>query len=114
MPAAARRLRGRHQRIARVQAWSSCASTGAAGAAGAARPARAKLSYKEQRELDALPARIAALEAEQAALSARLADPATYQGGAAGDLKAMNERVGEIEAELLECLERWEALEARA
>ncbi|MFP5460136.1 MAG: ATP-binding cassette domain-containing protein [Gammaproteobacteria bacterium] len=84
---------------------------------GTAKPPRAKLSYKEQRELDALPARIAALETEQAALAARLADPSTYQARAGEDsasLKALNERAEAIEAELLECLERWEALEARA
>ncbi len=39
---------------------------------------RRKLSYKEQRELDELPGRIAALEAEQAAIAARLADGALF------------------------------------
>jgi ATP-binding cassette subfamily F protein uup len=84
-----------------------------AGVAPAAKPARAKLSYKEQRELDALPARIAALEAEQKSLGAQLADPATYQSDSAR-IKDMNERFSAIERELLECLERWEALESRA
>ncbi|MBK8763438.1 MAG: ATP-binding cassette domain-containing protein [Burkholderiaceae bacterium] len=94
-------------------------SSGGNGAAGARRePARAKLSYKEQRELDALPQRIADLEAEQKQLAARLADPSTYQAQGTGDtgagaLKAMNERVSAIEEELLGCLERWETLEAR-
>ena len=37
-----------------------------------------KLSYTEQRELDALPARIEAMEAEQKVLSALLADAAIY------------------------------------
>ncbi|MFT4103716.1 MAG: hypothetical protein QM674_22345, partial [Burkholderiaceae bacterium] len=85
-----------------------------------ARPAR--LSYKEQRELEQLPARIDALEAEQAALQARLADPATYQParpGAAGDdaaqtVRALQARSAAIEAELLDCLGRWEALESRS
>ncbi len=78
-------------------------------------PARAKLSYREQRELEALPERISALEAEQQQLAARLADPATYRGGdgEAASLRAMNERVTTIETELMGCLERWEALEAR-
>ena len=61
--------------------------SGVNGAAGAKRePARAKLSYKEQRELDALPQRIADLEAEQKRLATRLADPSTYQaqGNGAG------------------------------
>jgi len=73
---------------------------------------RVKLSYKEQRELEALPERISRLEAEQKALGARLADPLTYRDVAA-DPKALNERYTAIESELLECLERWEALEAR-
>ena len=89
------------------------ARAGRAGAAPApTRAGRAKLSYKEQRELDALPERIAALELEQKSLGARLADPRTYSEAGA-DLKALNERFATIEAELLECLERWEALEAR-
>jgi ATP-binding cassette subfamily F protein uup len=76
------------------------------------RTPRTKLSYKEQRELDALPGRIASLETEQKQLGASLADPQTYQQPGA-DLKAMNERFALIETELLECLERWEELEAR-
>ena len=95
-------------------------SGGASGNANASRRdgARVKLSYKEQRELDGLPRRIADLEAEQKRLGGQLANPSTYQakagpGSAAQSLKAMNERVTAIEAELLTCLERWETLEAR-
>ena len=39
----------------------------------------AKLSYKEQRELDALPDEIAALEAEQADLNTQLSDPEIFK-----------------------------------
>ncbi len=85
-------------------------ATGAAGRASAA-SARRKLGYAEQRELDALPARIAALEAEQKALEPRLADPDSWQDPVAA--RATNERFAAIEAELLEALERWEALESR-
>jgi ABC transport system ATP-binding/permease protein len=75
-------------------------------------PARGKLSYKEQRELESLPTRIEALEAEQRELAATLADPAFYAREAqrAGDL---SRRHGEIEEELMACLERWEALSGR-
>src|SRR5690554_6834941 len=45
----------------------------------AARRKTHKLSYKDQRELDALPQTIEALEAEQEALHAQMADPAFYQ-----------------------------------
>ncbi len=76
----------------------------------AAPPARRKLSYKDQRELDALPQRIEALEEEQAELHTRLADPAFYQE--AGEAVAeVNSRLKALEAELEEAYARWEALE---
>jgi ABC transport system ATP-binding/permease protein len=68
-----------------------------------------KLSYKEQRELDALPAKMQTLEAEQAALNALLADGAVYSS----DPKRAAEsqaRVAQIDDELLAVLERLEAL----
>jgi ATP-binding cassette subfamily F protein uup len=71
-----------------------------------------KLSYKEQRELDELPGKMAALEAEQIQLNALLNGTELYAQGAAR-IAEVTERAGEIEAELLELLERWEALEAR-
>ncbi len=87
------------------------APTGASASSTATPPARkAKLGYNEKRELEQLPARIEALEAEQNALEARLADPATYQTGAA-DVAALAARREAIETELLGLLERWETLE---
>ena len=82
----------------------------------AVEPARAKtdkLSWKEQRELEALPGNIAALEGEQAGLSQRLADPAIYQRDPQAAQKAA-ERLAAIDDELTALLERWEILEARA
>ena len=71
-----------------------------------------KLGYKEQRELDALPARIEALEGEQRALGVLLADAALY--GREPDRAATAQaRYAQIEAELTNALERWEALGAR-
>ena len=77
------------------------------------RPQRMKLSYKEQRELAALPARIEALELEQQALAAQLADPNSYKNPAI-DARALATRHAELETELTASLERWEALETRA
>ncbi|MDO8419574.1 MAG: ATP-binding cassette domain-containing protein [Rubrivivax sp.] len=79
-----------------------------------ARPAapRAKLSYKEQRELEALPARIEALEAEQKTLFERLASPALYTE-APQQVAGLQARHDQIETELMAALERWEALAAR-
>ena len=82
----------------------------------AVEPARAKtdkLSWREQRELEALPGNIAALEGEQAGLSQRLADPAIYQRDPQAAQKAA-ERLAAIDDELTALLERWEILEARA
>ena len=72
-----------------------------------------KLSYKEQRELDALPARIEAMEAEQKALSALLADAAIYASDPARAAQTQI-RHAELDTELLDALERWEALGAKA
>ena len=73
---------------------------------------RKKLSYKDQRELDALPARIAALESEQAQVSQQLSNPAIYTGDGAEGIQ-LNRRFVEIEEELMACIERWEELEAK-
>lgn len=77
----------------------------AAPAAGKPR----KLSYKEQRELEALPGRIDELEAEQNALNERLSDPALYSGDR-DVLQAAQQRHEEVEQELMAALERWEYL----
>jgi len=75
-------------------------------------PARTKLSYKEQRELDALPARIEVLEAEQKALAERLASGELY-AKERQRVPALQARLQSIEAELLQALERWELLASR-
>jgi ABC transport system ATP-binding/permease protein len=80
--------------------------------ASSASSARQKLSYKEQRELESLPARIEQLEAEQAALAAAMAD-AEYFRKDARALRADQERAQQIESTLHELLERWESLEQR-
>ena len=68
-----------------------------------------KLSYKEQRELEALPARLSVLEAEQAGIRAQLADGRLY----ASDPQAaarLHDREGAIDDELLALMERQQAL----
>ena len=76
-------------------------------------PPRAKLSFKEARELAALPARIAALEHEEAAITGQLADPALYKGSHA-EAGRLRGRLAETTRELAAALARWETLEARA
>ncbi|HQC97778.1 MAG TPA: ATP-binding cassette domain-containing protein [Aquabacterium sp.] len=72
--------------------------------------AKRKLSYKEQRERDELPARIAALEAEQAAISAKLADGSLY-ATAPQEAAGLSQRHADIDDELLAALERQEELD---
>jgi ATP-binding cassette subfamily F protein uup len=74
---------------------------------------KVKLSYKEQRELEELPQLIASLEDEQSAITAQLNAPDFYKTNPA-DARRMNARYAEIEDLLLDALERWERLEARA
>ena len=72
-----------------------------------------KLSYKDQRELDALPALIDALEQEQADIRARLADGTLYQTDL-DQAVALQARDGVIEEELTTALERWETLSSHS
>jgi ABC transport system ATP-binding/permease protein len=74
---------------------------------------RKKLSYKEQRELDALPARIESLESEQAALNARIAGPEFYKD-APDDIRAALARADDLDREIADAYTRWHELESRA
>jgi ATP-binding cassette subfamily F protein uup len=80
--------------------------------APAAKPKKAGLSYKEQKELEALPGQIAALEAEQADLAGQMADPAVYADHVRS--AELHARAAQIEETLLTLLGRWEELEAKA
>jgi ATP-binding cassette subfamily F protein uup len=68
-----------------------------------------KLSFKEQRELDGLPERISALEAEQQDIATLLADGTLYASDNARAL-GLAARSAQIDDELLSALERWETL----
>jgi ATP-binding cassette subfamily F protein uup len=72
-------------------------------------PKARKLSFKEQRELDGLPARIAELEAEQQAIHEALQDGSLYASDNARALELSN-RNAQIDDELMAALERWEEL----
>ncbi len=68
-----------------------------------------KLSYKEQRELDALPALLKALEDEQARIAAEL-DGGQLFATDAPRATHLSTRLVETEEEWMQALERWEAL----
>ena len=74
-------------------------------------PASKKLGHREQRELDKLPQTIEALEQEQTALRAELADVNLYSKDAKR-ATAMYQRDAAIDEELLSALARWEELTA--
>jgi ATP-binding cassette subfamily F protein uup len=94
----------------RTPAASSAAPAAAVKPASSAAPR--KLSFKEQRELTELPLLIEALEAEQKAISDRLASSALYteEPQRVAELQA---RYAQIDDELLQSMERWETLASR-
>ena len=71
---------------------------------------RSKLSYKDQRELAALPDEIEALEREQSQLSALMSGPEYHRRGAQ-QIRDDRLRIDAIEALLLAKFARWESLE---
>ncbi len=85
----------------------------APAAPAAAAVPRAKLSFKEQRELAALPAKIEALELERDALRTRTTAPEFYKEPAEA-IRVALARLEAIDPELAAAYDRWNALEARA
>ena len=108
----AQQLREQAARAARAKDTPPAAKPAAMPATAPVAAKPRKLSYKEQRELDELPKRIEALEAEQAALAAFLAQPESYTKEADRAMKAQT-RHAKIDDELLAAMERWEELGAR-
>ena len=70
-----------------------------------------KLTYKEQKELEALPARIETLEKELADLHSQMADAAFYKQ-TPDKIAAVAARTQTIDAELTAAYARWEELES--
>ena len=105
------------ERSSKLRTVSASQSTGSAPASKPEavhpieRERTRKLSYKEQREWEALPSLIDTLETEQRTIQQMLADGTLYAKDAA-KAQALAQRHDEIELALLEALERWEALEA--
>jgi ATP-binding cassette subfamily F protein uup len=69
-----------------------------------------KLSYKEQKELEELPSKIAQMEAEQKSISEKLADVDFYKDAKPEDIKKLNVRFEELDELLLVALEKWEEI----
>lgn len=73
---------------------------------------RIKLSYNEMRELEALPAKIEILEQEQANITCKLSDAATYHDSPDQIVRLQTRFVG-IEKEIMSHLFRWDELETK-
>jgi ATP-binding cassette subfamily F protein uup len=71
-----------------------------------------RLTYKERRELEALPELIEALETEQAELHRRMGNPDFYRQSGE-NITAAVARLNTLKSELESCYQRWESLEAR-
>ncbi len=69
-----------------------------------------KLSYKDQRELDQLPARIEGLESELGEIQSTLGDPELYRASP-DRVSELNARMQQVEQDLAQAYARWEALE---
>ncbi|HRP76640.1 MAG TPA: ATP-binding cassette domain-containing protein [Rhodocyclaceae bacterium] len=85
----------------------------AASASRSAASGTARLSFKEKQELQGLPDHIAALEAEQAGLHQRLADPALYEQNS-DEVLRIKARLDTLGNEIDDAMQRWETLETRA
>ena len=102
-------------RVSRVARLAAAESAAGAPKKGKPRPAAEqkprRRTFKENQELAALPPRIEAMEAEQASLSARLADQRLYQE-APQEVTALSGRLAEIAGALPGLYARWEELDA--
>ena len=76
-----------------------------------AAPPRRKPSYQQQREFDALPARIEALETEQQRLTAEVAAPDFYKRSA-DDIRAALARLEVLSDEIHDAYARWDELDS--
>ena len=95
-------------------ASATSATTAAKSAAATSREKpKAKMSFKEQRELAALPKEIEALEQEQQQLTSRMSN-ADYHKQGADAIKADRKRADDIMQQLAKKYERWETLDQKA
>ena len=98
----------RTKRLAGAAETTSPANAAASSEKPSPRPR--KLSFKEQRELESLPERIGALEAEQNELHQAMADPAFFRKEGQ-TIAAATARLEKLSSELAQAYARWEELE---
>jgi ATP-binding cassette subfamily F protein uup len=92
-------------------AFTAARPAAVAAASPAAQPRlKSRLGYKDQRELEVLPGQIEVLEAEQAALLARMSSQSYHQSGAEA-MRTDSARAAAIEQDMARKFARWEQLE---
>jgi ABC transport system ATP-binding/permease protein len=102
-------LRQRPQEAKPIKEPASKGDTAPAQAPKAPKP-KVKLSFREQKELDALPETIESIEKEQHELFQIAGDPELYKKGRT-DIVATNARLEELQKLLTDAYDRWEQLE---
>jgi ATP-binding cassette subfamily F protein uup len=100
------------QRNAPVEPSKSTASKEQKQRKGKTPKEKQKLSYKESRELQALPQAIEAMEEEKRRLTATLNSPEFYVSYDPDKMKTANDRLKALERELDEAYHRWDELES--
>ena len=83
-------------------------------AAKSSPPVRRKLSFKETKELEALPQKIEALEEQRSDIIATLSSSEFYARSDAAEVASANARLEALQRELDEAYSRWEELEDRS
>jgi ABC transport system ATP-binding/permease protein len=97
---------------AEAAAPNATAPAGTAPSAGPTpRPTKRKLSYKENKELEALPEKIETLERERAEIAAAISSPEFYADGDNSRVMAAHQRLEALQADLDAAYARWEELE---
>jgi ABC transport system ATP-binding/permease protein len=102
------------QRKASVELSKSTVSNEQKQKRGKTPKEKQKLSYKESRELEALPQTIEAMEEEKRRLTATITSPEFYVSYDPDKLRTVNDRLEVLEKELGDAYRRWDELESLA
>ncbi|KQN98159.1 MULTISPECIES: ATP-binding cassette domain-containing protein [Stenotrophomonas] len=97
--------------VAKASATAVPAVQPAAAPVAEAAPARRKLSFKDARELEQLPAKIEQLERDMEGLTGAMNDPAFYTRSSA-EVTAHTQQLSKVQAELDAAYARWEELDS--
>jgi|JI9StandDraft_2_1071091.scaffolds.fasta_scaffold07662_4 ATP-binding cassette subfamily F protein uup len=97
---------------ATTNSTSGTTKASSATASATAKPTKSKLSFKEQKELESLPAKIEQAETERESLHTAMASPGFYQQESSA-ITAAVAQLAKIDEQLALLYARWEELESR-